>query len=450
MALETLTRLATYTVPAGGVASYTFANIPQTYTDLKIVYTAITNRTGSNYTDDVYMEFNGVTTGLTSRVAYGGNGAASGSLNNTTTAWAGYAVSQSGTASTYGNSEIYILNYTSNNVKSMNVEGVAASNSTTGVYVGVGTSLWNNTSPIRSVLIRPGVGTAFNVGSTFTLYGIKNERLTAGSSLKATGGAIQFDGTYVYHTFTSTGAFTPNQPLTADILVVAGGGAGGAQNAGGGGAGGLLQFNSQSLTPQTYTCTIGAGGTSVYQGATTNGVNSNFGSLTTAVGGGAGGFFWGGGAANAQSGGSGGGAHGVSGAIQPFGAGTPGQGNNGGSGGTSYAGAGGGGAGAAGSASPASEVGGAGGIGATSGLINSIGLNTGAGQLSGTTYYFAGGGGGGGDTTNGAGGLGGGGAAASTSPTRGTANTGGGGGAARGGAAGGAGGSGIIVVRYKG
>jgi hypothetical protein len=56
------------------------------------------------------------------------------------------------------------------------------------------------------------------------------------------------DGTYWYHTFVSSGTFTPQKAISCDYLVVAGGGGGGQDdNGAGGGAGGLR-------------CTVGATG----------------------------------------------------------------------------------------------------------------------------------------------------------------------------------------------
>ena len=45
----TYSKLAEYTVPSGGVSAITFTNIPQNYTDIKIVASLRTNYTGSNY-----------------------------------------------------------------------------------------------------------------------------------------------------------------------------------------------------------------------------------------------------------------------------------------------------------------------------------------------------------------------------------------------------------------
>ena len=67
MSLETMTKLATYTVGAGGDSSVTFSNIPQTYTDLVIRVSARTTRSASTL-NILYVTFNGVTTNQTARV----------------------------------------------------------------------------------------------------------------------------------------------------------------------------------------------------------------------------------------------------------------------------------------------------------------------------------------------------------------------------------------------
>lgn len=70
--------------------------------------------------------------------------------------------------------------------------------------------------------------------------------------------------TYRVHRFTQTGtsSFTVNSTGSSnqvDYLIVAGGGGGGFDFAGGGGAGGLLTGNL-SISQQTYTIAVGAGG----------------------------------------------------------------------------------------------------------------------------------------------------------------------------------------------
>ena len=229
---------------------------------------------------------------------------------------------------------------------------------------------------------------------------------------------------YKVHSFTSGGTFAVTGSGDVEYLVVAGGGgcgtsAGGGFRDGGGGAGGLLTATGHAVTAQSYSITVGAGGT-----VANNGTNSVFDTITS-VGGGKGGT-----SSTAGTAGGSGGGGGVS--AGAGGAGSQGNaGGLGGSGGTSENGGGGGGAGSVG------EAGSNGGTG--QGGDGGIGL---ANSISGTSTYYAGGGGG--RAGNAAphqpiGGLGGGGNTA----TSGDPNTGGGGGGYSG-----AGGSGIVIIRY--
>jgi len=233
--------------------------------------------------------------------------------------------------------------------------------------------------------------------------------------------------------------WTSLSTVSASYLVVAGGGGGGTSRGGGGGAGGY-QTGTTSLNPTlSYTVTVGAGGASgaTYADASSNGGNSQLGTLTASVGGGAGANDGGATAGNGGSGGGGG---------SNFGTATSGQGNVGAVGGGSapaYAAGGGGGAGAAGSTF-SSQTAGSGGVGLAS-------------SITGTSTYYAGGGGGGtnGAGTAGSGGNGGGGAGSNASGgngTAGTANTGGGGGGGGSWSSpngrGGSGGAGVVIISY--
>ena len=275
------------------------------------------------------------------------------------------------------------------------------------------------------------------------------------------GGTLTTSGSYRYHTFNSSSNFVVPSGFaaTAEYLLVAGGGstrAGDhATGSGGGGAGGAID-STVSLSAQTYSIVIGAGGA----GASGAG-NGNSGSNSTAFSSTANGGGRGAGYSNfgSASGGSGGGGS-YAGTDFAGSAGTAGQGNAGGdgSGGDQRAGGGGGGKGAVGgnaSGTGTSTAAGNGGVG-----INWKSLGT----------FYAGGGGGGvapwtvGGKTAGAGGNGGGGAGGRSSTqiftkgTDGTVNTGGGaGGSSINGPSGGGGddlagangGSGVVIVRYQ-
>jgi hypothetical protein len=315
----------------------------------------------------------------------------------------------------------------------------------------------------------------------------------AGGIIKATGGTIYKDDTYVYHKFTGDGTFKALQNLTADILCIAGGGAGGAhglndKGGGGGGAGGVVYKTGQLLgTNSSYSVTIGAGGTATTGTANDitiaggNGSRSEFGSASDANGfpvhlyafgggGGAGGYagndLWhsgkfGGSGGGATNGGYAGSAYGLKeySAVQnSVGGGNTTNTTQGYRGGEapsgSDSGAGGGGYSAVGVTVSGGNPGTAGGAGGST--WSSWGLATSSGQNVSGTYYFAGGGGGGtySGSGSGAGGNGGGGAggAVNSNGVAGTANTGGGGGGTGGGPnaarSGHNGGSGIVIVRY--
>jgi hypothetical protein len=450
MSIETMTKIDSYTVGAGGIASVTFSNIPQHYTDLKIVISARdTNANSGNFFANIVMLLNSDSN--TQNYGWTLGYSLSGTMAAISTGLSGgyyviYNPSSSATASTFGNSQTTILNYSSNRYKPISDESQAEGNSLA-TFLSISTGIWRNTSPVTSLTFQS--MTLFAQHSTITVYGVQSMKKAIGNSIKATGGAISFDGTYVYHTFNTSDFFTPTASLVADYLVVAGGGGGGNRVAGnggggGGGAGGLrtsVGLTQMLVNPSSYTVTVGAGGA-----INASGSNSSFSSIA-ASGGGYGGNN--GTPYAGASGGSGGGSiRSDSGITVTGGAGNAGgyspvEGYAGGSG--SGPGGGGGGAGAVGTNSGAS--GGDGGVGVTS-------------SLSGTARYYAGGGGGAGSGVTGnnygagLGGLGGGGNGGGSNglPSAGTANTGGGGGGQQfypNTTTGGAGGSGIVIIRYK-
>ena len=454
----TYTKIASNTLSTAST-SYTFSNIPQTYTDLVLVTNTRSHTGQASYDTRIYVNLNGdQTSGLYSGTVMHGTGVNAVSYRET----GRNQVDNSKQTSTQSSGEfapfIYnIMNYSNPNIFKNVIQRASPSLNTESTYngPGVAVTLWRNLSPITSLTVQAAGGASsvgFAAGSSFTLYGIK-----AALVPKATGGdLIRTDGTYWIHTFTNSGSFIPRQNLTVDYLVVAGGGSGGSYAGGGGGAGGLRSTvtttggggsleSALSLSSGTnYTVTVGAGGAAVNNRITAKagiqGSNSVF-STITATGGGGGGSY-----ANISptTGGSGGGSPGYSaGASVTGAAGTASQGYAGGSATSALAGAGGGGSGAVGATvSASSTVGGAGGAGV-------------AVSITGTSVTYAGGGGGAG-LSGGAGGSGGGGTAGngtSTPGTSGTVNTGGGGGGVRDSTdtrvvISGAGGSGLVIVRY--
>jgi hypothetical protein len=439
-------------------ASVTFDNIPSSgYTDLKIVCSA--RGTQAAASNALTMRFNGATTNYSSRELVGGGSGTPASSTRTTLGSAMYVGNISGnssTSNTFSNTEIYIPNYTSSSThKSVSVDAVSENNATE-AYATFLAGVWSDNAAITTIdLISLAAHGTLMAGSTFSLYGIAALGTNPSVGPSASGGNIvSTDGTYWYHTFLSSGAFTPAASLSIDYLVVAGGGAGGegySTRTGGGGAGGLRSTvgatggggsleSKPTLSGGTkYTITIGAGAVGG------NGSNSSIAgtglTTITSLGGGGGTQS----AAQAGTGGSGGGAgwNNPGGVAGIGGAGTAGQGYGGGnsSTGSPFSAGGGGGAGAVGQTAPGSSTGGAGGAGVS---ISALATATGTG----VSNFYAGGGGGGGSSA-GAGGSGGGGAGSSGSiGTAGTINTGGGGGGQLGEGYSAKGGSGIVIIRY--
>ena len=443
--MSTYTPIATQTLSAN-TASVTFSSIPQGYTDLVLVY-----QFELSAVDNIAIRFNGDTGSNYSFTALYGDGSTPGSNRGTSTTGinAGYDDGS-------GNiSRINIQNYSN---ATTNKTCIMRTDSSTYAVARVG--LWRNTNAINSITIYGTTGgTNINSGSTFSIYGIQ----VGQAAQKAQGGNIvTTDGTYVYHTFTSSGSFIPSQALTADYLVVAGGGGAGGSaldgnGGGGGGAGGLRSTvtatggggsleSALSLTAKSYSVIVGAGGAGGLAAGSTKGSSGNnsiFGTITSTGGGG------GAGSSSGQNtpltGGSGGG--GAPYVTAPNGAaGTANQGYAGGNpiNSGSYGSGGGGGAGA---------------VGANAGGTGGNGGNGVAVSISGSSVTYAGGGGGGvyGNYTSGSGGTGGGGNAGAGNGTNpgnaGTTNTGSGGGGSSAfntgaGAVGGNGGSGIVIIRY--
>ena len=325
-----------------------------------------------------------------------------------------------------------------------------------------------NITPVTLAARNAGVSTATgtiiynSTSSTLQVYqGTKWDTLSNVSFTPTGGNATYTFGSYKVHAFTSNGNFVPNTAGTVDILIVAGGGGAGTPDRtnyngawnGGGGAGGVLYTTSVSVTAQSYSIVIGAGGA-----RQANGDNSTALGLT-AIGGGRGGGTTSAGSGNVNwngaAGGSGGGGLGDRPGPMQGGAGTAGQGNAGANG-TDPGG------------SPNFEQGGGGGGAGEAGDTDGIGYGGDGRDMSaqfGTTYgengVFGGGGAGGQGTDNSSsvnyGGTGGGGNSGggyqnnSYASEAGAANTGGGGGAggnATGGAGGQPGGSGIVLIRY--
>jgi hypothetical protein len=312
MPTNTYDALYTNTVTVA-TPTVTFNTLDQTYTDLVMVITGRCSNTstgasisiransdsGTNYSQ-LSINASSAST-LTERYA------------NTTGFDAGRINTANGGNTNVGTSIINLQGYSNTTTFKTMLAQSAVTNEAWPVYEAVST--WRNTAAITSLTITCGYD--FVVGTTFTIYGIRAEGVSPAP--KATGGVVSSDSTYYYHTFASSGTFTPNQTISCDYFMVAGGGGAGATTGGGwagggGGAGGYRTFTSTSFTATAYAITVGGGGSggSGSGGTGAKGGNSSVigGAIsTTTTGGGGGGTTEVNGSTktNGQPGGSGGG-----------------------------------------------------------------------------------------------------------------------------------------------
>jgi hypothetical protein len=168
----TYSKIATYTVGSSGVGTINFNNIPQNYTDLKVVVSGRTNN-AANY-DYLTIKFNASTSGYSSKVLYG-TGASAASTASASDITFGGLNGDSSTANTFANAEYYIPNYSGSNYKSVSQDGVEESNAASTVFAFLTAGLWANSDPINSITLLMAFGTLFKQYSTASLYGVKAE-----------------------------------------------------------------------------------------------------------------------------------------------------------------------------------------------------------------------------------------------------------------------------------
>lgn len=163
---KTYEPIATTTLGASST-SVSFTSISGSYTDLVLVMNIKSTSAGST---DINLNFNSDTTALYSRTILAGNGTSAFSarssgattiqLNN----W-----SAATTTSTNFNAVVNVMNYSNTTTfKTILNRSNNADNATEALV-----SLYRSTNAITSMQLTPGASRAFDIGSTFTLYGIK-------------------------------------------------------------------------------------------------------------------------------------------------------------------------------------------------------------------------------------------------------------------------------------
>lgn len=161
-----MTLISTVTA-ASTQASLDFNSIPGTFTDLLLVVSV--RSTFSGLQDDIGLKINGSTANGSQRYLQG-TGAAASSNNNT------YIVNTlepaaTSTASTFGNTSIYIPNYAGATNKSISTDNIMETNGSTS-YQRIIAGLWSQTAAITSLSIYSLNGASLVQYSTASLYGI--------------------------------------------------------------------------------------------------------------------------------------------------------------------------------------------------------------------------------------------------------------------------------------
>jgi hypothetical protein len=149
-------------------ASLSFTSIPATYTDLVVVWSGRTNKSGTS--DNAEISFNGSTANFSGRYLEG-SGSGSGQSGNFAR-FVGVDDGATATASTFSNNMVYITNYAGSGIKAFSADSVQENNAAS-AQITLNAGVWSNTAAITSIAITPSVG-SFSQFSTAYLYGISN------------------------------------------------------------------------------------------------------------------------------------------------------------------------------------------------------------------------------------------------------------------------------------
>jgi hypothetical protein len=161
--------IETYTVPSATTqASIVFTDIPETFTDLKILF-SLRNATSPNTTGKI--KFNNSTSSYAGKTIYA-NASGYDTVNSTGGMFFAMSV-PAYTANTFGNGMAYITNYASSNYKTIIGESTSETNDTVS-YINISGSTWSVTDAITIVSLVCDAG-AFDALTTVSLYGIKAE-----------------------------------------------------------------------------------------------------------------------------------------------------------------------------------------------------------------------------------------------------------------------------------
>lgn len=165
---------------ASSAASIEFTSIPQTYTDLVILFSGrnTSNISGEQWAfGNLGINADGSTVNQSGQNLVGRSNA-SGEAFSAPPRF--YTSSSTSTSNSFSSGSIYFPNYTGSTQKSISIDGTSADNSVGGTFLVRSFGLWSGTAAITSVTLFPRASTGdFAIGSTASIYGV----------LKGSGGA---------------------------------------------------------------------------------------------------------------------------------------------------------------------------------------------------------------------------------------------------------------------
>lgn len=162
----------TQTISGTSTGLVTFNNIPQTFTDLVVKASVRISQTGNLFFDPKFYFNNDTSASYSQTQLYGTGSATASGRDATSTTMQLYVNSDSSTANSFANSEIYITNYAGSNFKSCFSDSVTESNASSTVLQFLEAYLYRSTSAITRLDFSATGALYFMAGSTFSLYGI--------------------------------------------------------------------------------------------------------------------------------------------------------------------------------------------------------------------------------------------------------------------------------------
>lgn len=167
--MATTMKLIAKTTLGSSASNIEFTSIPGTHTDLLVVCSLRTDRSGPSET--VRLTLNGATTNYSERMLYGDGAGVASYSQSVAYLGATFCSAAQDTASTFGNAEIYIPNYAGSTNKSVTATSASETNGSQ-AYIGAFAGLWSNTAAITTLRLSPVTGPNFVSGSSAFLYGI--------------------------------------------------------------------------------------------------------------------------------------------------------------------------------------------------------------------------------------------------------------------------------------